>query len=192
MAYKYGEVKFKTVKLDNKIPKDAGLKELKYWCGIFHNYNLAPPYEGGSYGNLSFRVKKGRNEFIITGSKIGLKDTLTDKSFVMVSSVDLYKGIVYYHGAKKPSSESMLHFAVYDKRKDVNAVFHGHCSEILRLKICQTEKKEPYGTLKLVKSVLKTLRGNNFITMKGHGFISMGRTMNQAGKLALKVHKSCL
>ena len=187
MAYK--GVKFKTVRLDKKIPVGSKVKELKYWCAKFHEYNLAPAYQGGSYGNLSFRIKKNSDEFIITGSKIGLKDSLANKSFARVSAVDLDKGIVYSHGAKKPSSESMLHFAIYNKRKDVNAIFHGHCKEILcsasRLKIAETSKKEPYGTLKLVKSVLKPLGKKNFIVMKGHGFISMGKAMSQAGRRAV-------
>jgi L-ribulose-5-phosphate 4-epimerase len=193
MAYK--GVKFKIIRLDKKIPTGAKIKELKYWCRKFHDYNLAPPYEGGSYGNLSFRLKKGSNEFIITGSKIGLKDSLANKCFVRVSHVDLDKGIVYSHGIKEPSSESMLHFAIYQKRKDVNAVFHGHCSEILshakKLKFSQTGKKEPYGTLKLVKSVLKTLGNGNFIIMKGHGFISMGKTLKDSGSAAIKAYKRC-
>jgi ribulose-5-phosphate 4-epimerase/fuculose-1-phosphate aldolase len=194
MAYK--GVKFKTVRLDKKVPTGRKIKELKYWCKKFHGYNLAPPYEGGSYGNLSFRARKGANEFIITGSKIGLKGALTNKCFVRVSHVDLDKGIVYSHGIKEPSSESMLHFAIYQKRKDVNAVFHGHCSEILncakKLKFSQTCKKEPYGTLKLAKSVLKTLGNKSFIIMKGHGFISMAKTLKGSGIAAIKAYKKCL
>ena len=186
----YDGVKFKTIRLDESIPKDLRLKKLKSWCGKFHDYNLAPPYKGGSYGNLSFRVKKNSDEFIITGSKIGLKDSLLNKCFVRVSDVDLNKGIVYSHGLKEPSSESMLHFAIYHKRKDVNAIFHGHCKEILyhanRSKFCCTSKKEPYGTVKLVKSVLKVLDNKNFIVMKEHGFIAMGKTIDDAGYIALR------
>lgn len=192
----YGGVKFKTVRLDKKAPSDPRLKELKYWCGKFHDYNLAPPYEGGSYGNLSFRVKKGSDEFIVTGSRIGLKDSLLNKCFVRVSRVDLDKGLVYSRGIKEPSSESLLHFAIYRKRKDVNAIFHGHSKEILcsagKLKMRRTKTKEPYGTLKLVKSVLKILGNKNFVIIKGHGFISMGKTMSRSGREALKAYNRCL
>ncbi|MFA5388285.1 MAG: class II aldolase/adducin family protein [Candidatus Omnitrophota bacterium] len=186
----YAGVKFKIIRLSDSPPKDARIKKLKYWCEKFHDYNLAPPYEGGSYGNLSFRVKKGSDEFIITGSRIGLKKCLSNRNFVRVSGVDFDKNIVYSHGLKEPSSESMLHFAIYHKRKDVNAIFHGHCEEILcsaaRLKFCQTAKKEPYGTLKLIKSVLKALGNREFVIMKGHGFISMGKTLKDAGVTAIK------
>jgi len=188
----YHGVKFKTEFVDKKIPKDPRLKELKYWCKKFHELKLAPPYKGGSYGNLSFRIKKGSNQFIITGTRIGLKDCLADNCFVRVSKVDLKKGIVYSHGAKDPSSESMLHFAIYKARPEVNAVFHGHCKAILcrakKLKLCQTQKKEPYGTVKLVKSVLKALGRKKFIIMKGHGFIAMGKTPADAGRTAIEIH----
>ena len=182
----YHGVKFKTKLVDKKISKDSRLKELKYWCKKFHSLKLAPPYKGGSYGNLSFRIKKGSNQFIITGTKIGLKDCLADNCFVRVSKVDLKKGIVYSHGIKNPSSESMLHFSMYKARPEINAIFHGHSKEILRnaRKLCLpvTMKKEPYGTLKLVKSVLDSLGDNNLIIMKGHGFLSLGKTMQKAGE----------
>jgi len=190
----YHGVKFKAKLIDKEIPKHKRLKELKYWCKKFHDYSLAPAYKGGSYGNLSFRVKKNSEEFVITGSKIGLKDFLPDRCFAMVSNVDLKKSIVYYHGMKKPSSESMLHFAIYRKRKDVNAIFHGHSNEILRfasrLNLCQTDKKEPYGTLKLVKGVLEKLGKKNFIIIKDHGFISMSKDLKNAGNLAIKAYNN--
>lgn len=190
----YHGVKFEVKAVDKNIPSGSRLKELKYWCRKFHDCNLAPAYKGGSYGNLSFRIRKGGNEFIITGSKIGLKDSLSDKCFVRVLKADLDKGVVYSRGAKEPSSESMLHYAIYKKRADVNAIFHGHCREILcsagRLNMRQTRKKEPYGTLRLVNSVLESLGKEDFIIMKGHGFISMGKTMAQAGKRAINIYNS--
>jgi len=192
----YHGVKFKVRTLDRHVPAGRGLKGLKYWCRKFHDYELAPPYEDGSYGNFSFRVRKGNDEFIITGSRIGLKGHLASRCFVRVSAVDLDKGIVYSHGIKKPSSESMLHYAIYRNRKDVNAIFHGHCEEILcqaeKQGFCQTRKKEPYGTLRLVKSVLNVLDNKNFIIIKGHGFISMAGTLRDAGRIAIGAYKKCL
>lgn len=161
------------------------LNELKYWCKIFHKYNLAPVHKGCSYGNLSFRARG--NQFIITASQLPMKDNLTDDCFVLVSS--LKNGIVYAHGTKKPSSESMLHYAIYRKRKDVNAIFHGHSKNMLSLKILpETKREEPYGTMKLVRAVLEVLDNNNFLIMKNHGFLSLGKNMREAGKLALKMH----
>ncbi|TAL48291.1 ASCH domain-containing protein [archaeon] len=184
----YHGVKFVTKFVGRKVPKDSRIQELKKWCKEFHEHGLAPPYDGGSYGNLSFRVNG--DSFIITGSKIGMKDELDDSCFVLVSSVE--NGIVHANGARGPSSESMLHAAIYQKRKDVNAIFHGHCREIVErageLGISETSKEEPYGTEELVNSVLELLDDNtNFIVMKNHGFISLGSSMEDAGKLALEI-----
>lgn len=189
------ELRFKTKMISLKPPKDERIKKLVRWCRVFHKNNFAPPYKGGSHGNLSFRLSKGSNKFIITGSHVGLKDELTNDSFVEVVSCDLQKRIVYAHGIKKPSSESMLHFAIYKKRKDVGAVFHGHSKKVLssaaKLRLPVTLKMAPYGTVELVKNVLNILDKKTFFVMKNHGFVSVGKTMDNAGKLALKVCKKC-
>lgn len=192
----YEGVKFRVKIISKKLPKDPRIKELKHRCGEFHRYNLAPPYEGGSYGNLSFRLQNGKDSFVITGSRIGLKNALTDDCFVKVSSVNLRKGIIYAHGTRKPSSESMLHFAIYHQKKDVNAILHGHSQEILfcakKLKIPKTRQEEPYGTIELVQRVLEILDDESFLIMKNHGFISLGKTIEEAGELVLQIYRKCL
>ncbi len=172
---KYIGVKFKTVFLSDKVPKDQRLEELKYWCSQFHKYNLAPPYEGGSAGNLSFRISENQNEFIITGSKIGLKDNLTYDKFVTVRKCDFDIHRVFVEGKKEPSSESFLHSSIYINRQDINVIMHGHSSEILanakRLRITETKREDSYGTMGLVESVEKILSDLNFFILKNHGFV---------------------
>jgi len=189
-------VKFRTEIIGRKVPKDPRIEELKYWCSEFHRLNLAPLYKGGSLGNLSFRLKKCEDSFIITASRIGLKDKLSEDCFVTVHSCDLEKGIVFAHGTREPSSESRLHFAIYNQREDVNAVFHGHSREILscadKLKVPETKQKAPYGSMKLVQSALELLGYKFFLVLKGHGFISLGKTMKEAGELTLQMYKRCL
>ncbi|NTW33900.1 MAG: class II aldolase/adducin family protein [Bacteroidetes bacterium] len=181
----YTGVKFKTILNNEILTFDSRIGELKYWCKIFHEKNLAPPYQGGSYGNLSFRINSNSNEFIITGSSVGLKEELTDDSFVKVTGCDMEKHLVYATGTRNPSSESMLHFAIYKQRPDINAIFHGHCSLLLKntnfLGITETEKEESYGTIELVNRVLKISEKENFLNIKKHGFISLGNSMKEAG-----------
>lgn len=189
-------VKFRTEIIGREVPKDPRIEELKYWCSEFHRLNLAPLYKGGSLGNLSFRLKKYEDSFIITASRIGLKDKLSEDCFVTVHSCDLEKGIVFARGTREPSSESRLHFAIYNQREDVNAVFHGHSREILscadKLKVPETKQKAPYGSMKLVQSALEILGYKFFLVLKGHGFISLGKTMKEAGELTLQMYKRCL
>ena len=191
MSEEYSGVKFKIILKDAELPVDSRIEELRYWCKIFHKKKLAPPYQGGSYGNLSFRLKSGENKFIITGTCIGLKEDLTDDCFVKVTNCDIPKVLIFAEGKRYPSSESMLHFSIYNQRPDVNAIFHGHCKEILQsakiLGIPETENEESYGTIELVNSVLKITDKNNFICIKNHGFISLANSMNEAGEKSLEI-----
>jgi ribulose-5-phosphate 4-epimerase/fuculose-1-phosphate aldolase len=193
----HGGVKFKVDFLSAAVPADARLEELKAWCAEFHRRNFAPPYGDFSQGNLSFRIRPGEDAFVISGSQVGWKDRLTDDKFVTVQNCDLTNGIVYANGTRDPSSESMLHFAIYRARKDVQAVFHGHSPEILRCAdrppdIPETREKHSYGSIELVQSVIEVLGDADFVIMKRHGFISLGKTMAEAGKRAIETHRRCL
>jgi ribulose-5-phosphate 4-epimerase/fuculose-1-phosphate aldolase len=189
-------VKFATEFLSAAVSADARLEELKAWCAEFHKRNFAPPYGEFSQGNLSFRVRPTEDAFIISGSQVGWKDSLTDDRFVTVHCCDLEKGIVFASGTRDPSSESMLHFAIYLARKDIQAVFHGHSREILKcvnkLNIPETREKAPYGSIELVRSVMEVLGDANFILIRKHGFISLGATMKEAGERAIETHRLCL
>lgn len=199
MAEKYEGVRFKTTIVGVKVPTDNRIQELEYWCGIFHKCNLAPPYEDedGSYGNLSFRRRRRQNynAFIITTAKTGL-NVLTNECFSNVSGVDFKQGIVYACGAKKPSSESMLHYAIYRERPEINAVFHGHSPEILAsanaLGVPETAREVPYSTIELVEEVLRILDKENFLLMKNHGFLAFGKTMQEAGELTMRMHRQAV
>ena len=187
-------VKFRVEFVSRAVPADARLEELKAWCAEFHRRNFAPPYGEFSQGNLSFRIRPGEDAFIITGSQVGWKDRLADR-FVTVHGCDMERGIVYASGARDPSSESMLHFAVYRARRDVQAVFHGHSREILRCApadIPETLETQPYGSLELARGVIDVLGNADFVILKRHGFISLGRSMEEAGKRAIETHRLCL
>ncbi|MBN2460764.1 MAG: class II aldolase/adducin family protein [Candidatus Cloacimonetes bacterium] len=191
----YQGIKFQVDLTAASIPSDHRVDELRKWCHIFHEKGLTPPYPGGSYGNLSFRIKTGQGSFLITGSSIGLKEDLTEDDFVLVKQCDLEKKIIKAVGLRDPSSESMLHHAIYQVRNDINAIFHGHCPEILHhadhFKIPQTSRLVPYGTLELVNSVLEVLDDHCFLVIKNHGFIAMGKNMQAAGDNAIYFHKKC-
>ncbi len=191
----YEGIKFKTKKIEEDLPNDSRIDRLKYWCNIFHEKGLAPPYEGGSYGNLSFRLNNSENFFIITASQSGLNESQTNDRFVTVSYVDLKAGIVYFKGIREPSSEAILHYVIYQARPDVQAVFHGHCEKISRnakkLGLPITSKEEPYGTIDLAERVLETLNDFYFLEMKNHGFLSFGKSLDEAGNQALKFFEKC-
>jgi len=189
MGEGYEGLKFKVVMQNNESPVHALLPELKQWCGLFHEKGLAPPYPGGSYGNLSFRVKSGGNAFIITGTCMGLKGCLDDEKFVLVTACDFDQLTVTASGTRHPSSESMMHYALYQARPDINAIFHGHSQEILshaeRLKIPITPEEHAYGTPQLAWALELCAKTSDFFIARNHGFVSLGATMEIAGKQAL-------
>lgn len=188
--HNYKGVKFESHQVGKEIPQDPRIPCLSEWGKTFHRQNLAPPYDGGSYGNLSFRVEKSGNIFIITASQSSLNDSDL-RNFVKVENVLLREGNVLYNGVKKPSSESMLHYAIYNMRLDVHVVMHGHSARISsnadRLGIPITKTEREYGTIGLVNEVLGILDGNYIIEMKNHGFVAMGREINETGDLVLKI-----
>ncbi|MFA5097208.1 MAG: class II aldolase/adducin family protein [Candidatus Margulisiibacteriota bacterium] len=188
--------KFETIFLSNTPPNDKGIKELIKWCGIFHKKELAPCYGKGTFGNLSYRIEPGFQQFIITASGLISKETLRGRDFVEIDSADTEAFTVKAQGSRAPSSESILHHVIYQPRPEINAIFHGHCTKIMdnaaRLNIPCTSKEQPYGTKALIKEVLAIIKDNDFVIMKNHGFISLGKNMSEAGERALKyLDRSC-
>lgn len=191
MSEDYVGIKFKVDFLSKKPPEmNSNLKKLIHYCQLFDKFNLAPPYQGGSAGNLSFRKAIGEKEFIITGTKIGLKSELTPEKFVLVKDVDIDQKIVKVIGMVEPSSESILHWSIYNARPEINSVFHGHSEMLLsvsqKLQWAETQRIVPYGSLDLVDEVISVLHKNNFIIIKEHGFLSMGKNIREAGDIAFK------
>ena len=132
MSESYQGVKFSTFFIEEIAPEnDQKLRQLITWCNEFQKQNLTPITNGTSSGNLSYRIQPGSNAFVITGTQLALNRRLSANDFVSVWDIDFNKQTVYAEGFCEPSSESMLHFAIYKLRPEVNAIFHGHCDALL-------------------------------------------------------------
>ncbi|MFH0973686.1 MAG: class II aldolase/adducin family protein [Candidatus Micrarchaeota archaeon] len=214
MAEEYVGVKF-SVSLRGTAPaiaSDSRAAELCEWSLRFHDLGMRPDYRkrnGGtaSAGNLSYRLREGENAFVITPTgapAVGL----TPNELVLVDKVDEARRVVYARGGARgassgaasvtlgPSSESIMHHAVYAARRDVNAVFHGHSNEILRgaqrLGFAQTRKFEEYGTLELAREAVACLGRRNFLVLKEHGFLSVGAALREAGEQAMRLREKAI
>lgn len=183
----YTGPKFDTKFLVKNPPSHMGLDKLIHWCSVFHKENLTPIHESGTAGNLSFRVKN--EKFIITGAGLIGKCTLTPADFVFVEDCNIAERSVVVSGERLPSSESMMHFAIYKNLPEVNAIFHGHHHGLLhsakRMGIPITSRVCPYGSEKLIESILPMLGKTNFFMIREHGFLSLGKTMDEAGENVL-------
>ena len=183
---KEGKIRFNTVFVSNKILSDPKIDELKEWSKKFQKNGLTPEVGGNYTGNLSFRSKEG---VVITTSGLKNKEKLTDNCFVYMKDYNEKNNTFYIEGKKQPSSELIMHYLIYKTCEDINAVFHGHNDVIVKnakkLKLPITGKEYEWGTIQLAKEVLKVLGDNKLVVLKNHGFVSLGKTMKEAGELAL-------
>ena len=188
--------KFKVEFISREPSDDGRISELAGWCARFNESGLTPPREGTdrSLGNLSFRLEPGDPALVITASALSSKDELSPSDFVKVVGSDLERRVVSVSGVRDPSSESMMHYEIYKRRPDVNAIFHGHDKQILacgpELGLPQTAEEQPSGSLELLFQAMDILDRGDFLLLKNHGFLSLGKTMKEAGNLALRIKKS--
>jgi len=114
---------------------------------------------GDTVGNLSFRTING---FIINRTAGDLAG-ITRQEFVEVLEAD----------------------------RDGNAVFHGHNEKLLaeaeRLGLPVTAREQPYGTPELVAEILQVLDGHKLVIIRQHGFVTLGGTMEEAGRNAEEI-----
>jgi ribulose-5-phosphate 4-epimerase/fuculose-1-phosphate aldolase len=118
---------------------------------------------------------------------------ITRQEFVEVLEADRDARQLTVAGLYEPSSESLMHAGIYAARPEVNAVFHGHSDKLLteaeRLGLPVTMQEQPYGTPELVAEILRMLDGHKLVIMRQHGFVSLGGTMEEAGRHAEEILK---
>ncbi len=177
----YTGVKFNTIRLSESFSPTPLSAELLEWCHEFARLGLAPSHSSGSYGNMSIRTSPGKPEFLITRTAAMLAD-ITEQELVLVERIDIQTLSIWTRGQWEPSSETFIHARLYEERPDINAIFHGHSSEILALaQIPTTPKELPYGTMELADAALQ-LKDHPIFNICNHGFFSLGETMAQSAQ----------
>jgi len=174
----YVGTKFRTVFASREPRMLSGLDELVKWCRRFASLGIV----GKAMGNVSFRTANG---FIV--SPTGTDPlTIRREQFIEVLKADIAGRELTVRGASEPSSESMMHAVIYAARSEINAVFHAHSDELLaaaaRLELPVTEREQPYGTPELAEEILKILNGHSFFIIRNHGFVALGKTIDEAGQ----------
>jgi ribulose-5-phosphate 4-epimerase/fuculose-1-phosphate aldolase len=164
--------------------------QLIYWCKRFGGLGLVPE----TSGNLSFRTRQG---FIITGTGFAL-GTIEEGNLVEVLKVDMEDGrsLVQVQGKVIPSKEAMLHAGIYDLKPEIKAVIHVHDQLVLEyadeLGLPRTEAWQLGGSYKLAREVQKLLNqaeGIKYAILRDHGIISLGETMEEAGRMVEDIHR---
>jgi L-fuculose-phosphate aldolase len=183
----YIGTKFKTVFSNSDIPKYGELDRIRFWGKKFAEMGMSPL---GGEGNLSFRTDCG---FIITATASHISH-LQDDDFVEVIQVNTEEKTIRVNGCKEPSSESFMHYSIYQQRPDVNVIFHTHDYAVMdhqfELKFPETAKEQKYGTMDLVNEVLKVSKDHDYFLIKNHGIVSLGNSIQKAGEQIIKAHST--
>lgn len=139
-------------------------------------------------GNVSVRVEEG---MVITPTGKDMNEVATD-DLVLVRDVNEKANLVRAVGRAVPSSESMMHWLIYQSFPRAKAIVHFHDAEILRNRemFTETEKAHPYGTRELAHEALKALKKRKFILLKGHGALAVGSSLKACHTLVEKAVKS--
>lgn len=135
----------------------------------------------GSGGNTSIKVLGG---MLITSTGSILSNLKQDEIIFVTGATD---NSVYFIGDKKPSSEALIHWSIYLKRPDINAIAHVNVGPKDNIKIITSPKELPYGTNLLAKKTASILKDNNTMMMANHGVIAVGDNLISATKLVIRI-----
>jgi len=150
----------------------------------------------GTGGNLSV-VNRKKNVIAITPSGVDYFE-MRPQDVVLVGM----EGGLIEISRNNPSSELLLHLALYHKREDIQAVVHTHSVYGTALAtlgweipafhylVAYSGKKVPlapyatFGSEELASNVADAIGENNAVLMGGHGVVTVGATLERAFETA--------
>jgi len=161
-------------------------EEIIKYCRVLSRKGLTP----NKTGNVSVRFENG---MLITagGTDLG---KLNSGDIVYVLNFDFNDNTTFVIGSKEPSSETPMHWMIYNRYDDVNAVVHVHDplvkeENLQKFGIKCTEREFPYGTIELAEEVVDALRESRYVVMKNHGSVSVGSNLREAVEFILDIHR---
>lgn len=165
----YTGVKFETVIEEGKLGDVSEFLELDKLLGKYLN-------PGKNEGNMSLRIGAG---FLI--KKAGSRMTsLAENDVVYVRKVE--NGTVYAVGGT-PSSESIMHYEIYEKRKDAEIILHFHDNSLLEKAEWKTVGPFAYGSIELAKAVGAASEITDKIKIEMHGFVIIAKSRDRLVKI---------
>ncbi len=149
----------------------------------------------GSAGNVSMRTED-EDRWVITPSSILYEALTPDQVVVIDDDEDLVEG------ERAPSFETPIHLAVYEARKDVNAIIHSHSVYATALAVLQkpiptvvdemvvyigggveVAKHGASGSDELANNVVEALAERAAALMANHGSLCVGKDLTSAFKI---------
>ncbi len=190
-----GVIKYQLTHTQRRIEADFSITELNAWRKLLFKLGLigqdADRYGGLGFGNISQRVAKASQQFIITGSQTGMLSTITPEQMTLVLASDIYQNSLTSIGLYQPSSESLTHASLYKLDDNIQAVIHVHSPSIWRhthkLGLPNIDAEIPYGTVEMANEVARLyqsgcLQKTMLFSMLGHedGVVAFGNTLEFA------------
>ncbi len=171
----YVGVKFETIVEEGETGDVSEFLELDRMLGKY----LRPK---GNEGNMSLRAGKG---FLI--KKTGTRMTSLDEDEVaFVKKVE--DGKVYAVGGI-PSSESIMHYEIYKRKKNAKIILHFHDDELLGKLNWRSIGPFSYGSKELAESVADALEHNDRIEIRGHGFVITARNKGKLMEILDEIYR---
>jgi len=184
----YVGVKFRAIRLPGELPPEVADLYLlfKRTGDRLKAHHMTP----ANAGNLSIRHDDG---FLISasGSNLGC---LEKNELPLVQHCDVEAERVSYQGPVKPSSESIMHWLIYQNRPEARAIIHAHDEfaarpELLSGQVEESEREEPYGTIELARMAIATFqRAERIIVLKNHGYVAIGSDLDGTCDLVVDTH----
>ena len=177
---------YEAILAHRQAPQDARIPTLIWWAQRFAELGLMPSYGPGDHGNLSCRTPSG---LLITARQTA-KATIGPEGIVEVFGMEATHDIprLRCRGLLLPSTDALLHFRLYQSRPDIQAVFHGHDPNTLaqahELRVPMTETSAVVSSLALIEEACQLALQTNYVLLRDHGFLALGRTLDEAGELA--------
>ena len=201
-------IQFNPVQVSDNIPENTS--DLASICKELAAMDLLSTYSGtsvtGSNGNVSKRNGTG---LTITATQLPSKKNLEPADFVTIEKYTQLN--TYYHGSKLPSSECLMHWHLYERFPETEAIIHVHESNELlysdfsqkrwdELKIAETEQNAEGSTIEVGITAAKTFTGGFlYVVLKDHrpewdlqrtGAVVMGKSLEEAHKRTTTIHKA--
>jgi len=184
----YIGVKFEGIQRSEELPRKTTdlYRVFKRTCDRLKAHNMTP----ANAGNLSIRYTGG---LIISASGCNL-GCIEQDGLIFVEHCDAEAKRVLYRGPIKPSSESIMHWLIYEDRRDAQAIIHAHDEfanrpELLAGQVEESKREEPYGTIELARMAIETFqRAERIIVLKNHGYIAIGPDLDRTCGLVVETH----
>ena len=206
-------IQFNPVQLSDTVPENT--TALREACTTLAARDLHSSYENtdliGSNGNISIRrAHNGMSSgFVITATQLPSKENLAPEDCVHLETCAGSEA--HYHGTRLPSSESIMHWHLFEIFPAIQAIVHVHESNALlysesnrsrwaELGIVESAQDIGGGTIEVGQATAETFTTeSSYVILKNHrpdwdpgrtGTVILGRTLDEALNRTLEIHEA--